>query len=151
MKTLLSILFATMTLFAIATQDQCCGTKAEAKTTKSCAMEAKQTCDSQAKSGCGLKTRCADDEFMAEAHRMMMAAEGKSACCKSTASKPMAKGDAGCCNAKGEAAKFKIYVAGAGYKYFGCEGSAAKGRKELVSKGQKVGKVQKVTSSVAMR
>ena len=52
--------------------------------------------------------------------------------------------------AKGEAAKFKVFIAGAGYKYFGCEDSAAKGRKELLAKGAKAGKVQKVAGKVAI-
>lgn len=69
---------------------------------------------------------------------------GKPACCKSTEAKPMAKGEKGCCNAKGELAKFKVYVVGVGYKFFGCEGSAAKGREEIVAAGQLAGKVQKV-------
>lgn len=75
---------------------------------------------------------------------------GKDACCKSTEAKPMAKGDKGCCNAKGESAKFKVYVAYEGYKFFGCEGSAKKGRDELVKQGYIVGNVQKVNSKVSM-
>jgi hypothetical protein len=89
-------------------------------------------------------------EFMAEANRMALKAEGKEACCQTTSAKKVAKGDKGCCNAKAEPAKFKVFVAGSGYKYFGCEGSAKKGRQELVAKGQKVGKIQKVRSKVAL-
>src|SRR5687767_8748152 len=70
--------------------------------------------------------------------------DGKEACCKSTEKKPVAKGDKGCCNAKGEVAKFKVYVAFEGYKFFGCEGSAKKGREELAANGYIVGEVQKV-------
>jgi hypothetical protein len=69
-------------------------------------------------------------------------------CCKSTEAKPMAKGDPGCCNAKGQPARFKVYVAGSGYQFFGCEGSAGKARQALLKSGAKVGKVQKVSSKV---
>ena len=84
----------------------------------------------------------AEQEFMALAQETTLKAEGKKACCKSTAEKPMAKGDKGCCNAEGEKPKFKVYVAGEGYKFFGCEGSAKDGRSALVAKGARVGKVQ---------
>lgn len=100
--------------------------------------------------GCGDKKMSAEDAFMAEAHKMMMQAEGKEACCKSTASHPMKKGDAGCCNAKGAPAKFKVFVAGEGYKYFGCKESAEKGRTALSAKGAKVGKVQIVASKTSI-
>ncbi len=75
---------------------------------------------------------------------MTLKAEGKQACCKSTAAKVVVKGAEGCCNAPGEKMAYKVYVAGAGYKTFGCSGSAAKGRQELVAKGVKVGPVQKI-------
>lgn len=91
----------------------------------------------------------AEDEFMMEAERMTLAAEGKKMCCKSTPAKTVAKGAAGCCNAAGEAAKFKVFVAGKGYQYFGCEGSAGKGRTELIAKGERVGNIQKVTSKAS--
>lgn len=113
-------------------QDSCC--KAEAKQ-GSCEVVAKVDKDA---------------EFMAEAHRMMAAAEGKKMCCKSTASMPKMKGEDGCCNAKGEMAKFKVFVSGVGYQFFGCEGSAKKGRTEWVAKGHKAGNVQKVASKVAI-
>ena len=67
-------------------------------------------------------------------------------CCKSTEAKPLAKGDPGCCNAKGETAKFKVYVVGGGYKLFGCEGSAKKGREDIVAGGKLAGPIQKVVS-----
>ncbi|MDX2065327.1 MAG: hypothetical protein SFX74_06250 [Fimbriimonadaceae bacterium] len=89
------------------------------------------------------------DAFMAEAEAMMAAAEGKpakKACCRSTVAKPVVKMESGCCNAKGETPKFKVFVAGNGYKFFGCEGSAAEGRKEMIAKGAKVGRVQKLAS-----
>jgi hypothetical protein len=86
-----------------------------------------------------------DAEFLKVAQEMEMKAEGKKACCKSTEAKPMAKGDKGCCNAPGEVAKFKVFVAGTGYKYFGCKDSAAQGRKDLLAKGAKVGNIQKVS------
>ncbi len=122
-----------------AAQDDCC--KAEAKVEAKIKVTKKDDC-------CGDKKVSAEDAFMAEARRMAAAAEGKQDCCKSTPEKPVAKGEAGCCNAKGEVAKFKVFVAGEGYKYFGCEGSAGKGRTELMSKGKKVGKVQKVHTKV---
>lgn len=95
----------------------------------------------------------ADDReaaFMAEARRMMLAAEkgqGAEECCQSTAEKPMAKGDPGCCNAPGAPAKFKVFIAGEGYKFFGCEDSAGQGREALLAGGKRVGKVQKVTGN----
>ncbi|HZH97565.1 MAG TPA: hypothetical protein VEX38_01225 [Fimbriimonadaceae bacterium] len=89
-------------------------------------------------------------EFMAEANRMALKAQGKEACCQTDATKSVEKGAKGCCNAKAEPAKFKVFVAGEGYKYFGCEGSAKKGRQELVAKGEKVGRVQKVRTKVSL-
>ena len=94
---------------------------------------------------CAAKKPSADEAFMKMAQEMEMKAEGKMACCKSTTAKPVAKGDEGCCNAEGEPKAFKVYVAGTGYKFFGCEGSAADGRKSLLAKGARVGKVQKVS------
>lgn len=91
-----------------------------------------------------------DKEFLAEANRMLVASEGEKACCQTDATKAVAKGDEGCCNAKKEPAKFKVYVAGVGYKYFGCKDSAAQGRKELLAKGARVGDVQKVVSKISM-
>ncbi len=104
----------------------------------------------ESKSSHCAKPMTEDQKFLALAQQMAMEAEGKKACCKSTVAKPMAKGDKGCCNAAGESAKFKVFVAGVGYKFFGCEGSANKGRAEWMAKGKNVGKVQKVTSKVAM-
>jgi len=95
---------------------------------------------------CAKKQVSAEEEFLAIAQEMTMKAEGKKACCKSTVEKPMAKGDKGCCNAKGEKPKFKVYVAGEGYKFFGCEGSAKEGRSALVAKGARVGKIQPTTN-----
>ena len=89
----------------------------------------------------------AEDSFLMMAKEMEMKAEGKQACCKSTAVKVVVKGEGECCNAPGSPVKFKVYVAGDGYKYFGCDGSAAQGRHELMAKGNKVGKVQPVSSA----
>lgn len=98
---------------------------------------------------CGKKVAdCGDAEFMAEAKRMMEASEGKKACCKSTDAKVVVKGEKGCCNAEGEVAKFKVFVTGKGYQFFGCEGSATKGRAAFVAKGHRVGQVQKVASKI---
>ena len=137
-------------------EKDCCKEKLEAKMEKDCCKQKLQakvegdcgSCEKGAKKGGYGMHANHDEEFMAEAHRMMMAAEGKKgdACCKSTASKPMMKGDKGCCNEHGQQAKFKVYVAGVGYKYFGCEGSAKKGAAAHSAKGHKVGRVQKVTS-----
>ncbi|MBC8064823.1 MAG: hypothetical protein H7Y17_08335 [Chlorobia bacterium] len=91
-----------------------------------------------------------EDGFLKMAREMEMSAEGKKACCKTTATKSVEKGDKGCCNAKGEAAKFKVFVEGAGYKFFGCEDSAAKGRKELLAKGARAGMVQKVSTKTSL-
>lgn len=123
----------------------CC--KKEAKVVAQadhCAVEAKV-----AKKGgdcCGDKKMSAEEEFMAEAKRMEMAANGKGECCKSTEAKPIAKGEKGCCNEVGQPAKFKVFVQGIGYTYYGCEGSAKKGAVAHSAKGRKVGSIQKVTS-----
>jgi len=98
----------------------------------------------------GEKKASAEDPFLKMAREMEMKAEGKKECCRSTEAKKIVSGEDGCCNAKGEPAKFKVFVAGAGYKYFGCEDSAAEGRKTLLAKGARVGKVQKVNSKVAI-
>jgi hypothetical protein len=92
---------------------------------------------------CSAKKPSPDEEFMKIAKQMEISAEGKKACCKSTIEKPMAKGEKGCCNAPSEPKPFKVYVAGQGYKFFGCKDSAAQGRKELMASGVKVGQVQK--------
>jgi|CXWL01.1.fsa_nt_gi hypothetical protein len=124
----------------------------------SCKVEAKAvahakagTCASEAKSAskCGGDKMSADAEFMQEAERMGMNAQGKESCCKSTPVKPMAKGDKGCCNEIGIQAKFKFFVAGEGYKFFGCDDSAAKSRKALIAKGIRVGSVQPVLASTS--
>lgn len=91
------------------------------------------------------KKSSGEAEFMAEAQKMAASAEGKKACCKSTAAKPMARGDKGCCNEVGTVAKFKVYADGK-YHFFGCKDSAAEARKELAQKGFAVGNVQKVRS-----
>ncbi len=96
---------------------------------------------------CGDKKTSADEAFMKVAAEMTAKAEGKKACCQSTAAKPVAKGEKGCCNAKEAPKPFKVYVAGEGYKFFGCEGSAGEGRKELMAKGAKVGPVQKANKA----
>jgi hypothetical protein len=94
---------------------------------------------------CSAKKPSAEDEFMKIAQEMEMKSEGKMACCRSTVAKPVIKGEEGCCNASGEPKAYKVFVAGTGYKFFGCEGSASQGRKDLLAKGARVGKVQKVS------
>lgn len=100
---------------------------------------------------CCKKQMSQEEAFLLEAKKMEMAAEGKKACCQSTAAKVVEKGGQGCCNAKGTPAKFQVLVAGKGYKYFGCEGSAKQGRQELLAKGMKVGKVEKVKGKVLIK
>lgn len=160
MKVFVSVCFVVMASFALA-QDHCAGTASgkEKSKDKACANKvmAQDHCAGGASSkekskdmACANKVMTEDQKFFAMAQQMQMEAEGKKACCKSTAKKPMAKGDKGCCNEKGSAAKFKVFVSGEGYKYFGCEGSAKKGRTEWAAKGKTVGSVQKVTSRVAL-
>lgn len=74
-----------------------------------------------------------------------MASKSVGACDKSTATKMVKKGGAGCCNAQGEAAKFKVWN-GMGYELFGCEDSAKAGRAELLAKGNVTGDVQSVVA-----
>ncbi|MCB8932650.1 MAG: hypothetical protein M9921_04180 [Fimbriimonadaceae bacterium] len=145
---------AAMTMAASA-QD-CCEKKVVAQTApKACCTKDQGKIVAQVKQDkeCCASPKADDREaaFMAEAHRMMAAAEmkakGTEECCQSTAEKPMAKGDPGCCNAPGAPAKFKVFVAGQGYKFFGCEDSAGQGRSALLAEGKVVGKVQKVTSN----
>ena len=105
-----------------------------------------------AKTDCGAKAEAQEKECCGGANKAkLMAQQGdKEECCKSTAEKPMAKGDEGCCNAKGAPAKFKVW-AGTAYKYFGCEESAEKGRMEAVKSGVvPVGKVQAVVGKVSI-
>lgn len=99
---------------------------------------------------CKAKQPSQEETFLKVAREMQMAAEGKKACCQTTATKSIEKGDKGCCNAKGEPAKFKVFVKGEGYKFFGCEDSAAEGRKALVAKGAKAGKVEKMSRKASL-
>lgn len=66
-------------------------------------------------------------------------------CCESEADHKIMKGEDGCCNAPGLPAHFKVWASGT-YHFFGCEGSAAHGRADLVKKGYVVGNVQPVVS-----
>ena len=74
-----------------------------------------------------------------------MAAKSVGACENSTPGKMVKKGGAGCCNAAGEPAKFKVWN-GMGYELFGCEDSAKAGRSELLAKGNVVGGIQPVVA-----
>jgi hypothetical protein len=78
-----------------------------------------------------------------------LAAKAEGACERSTATKMVKKGEAGCCNAKGEAAKFKVWN-GMGYELFGCEDSASQGRTQLLARGLMAGNVQPVVAKNAM-
>lgn len=149
MKTALIIsLFAGVLVTAGFVQQQkdcCAGEKAVKAQTADCAGKTAASCATKPS---------AEHQFLAEAKKMEMQAQkletGKDECCKSTEVKPMLKGDPGCCNAKDEPAKFKVFIAGMGYKYFGCEESAGKERQKLIAKHARVGKVQKVTSKVSI-
>jgi hypothetical protein len=90
---------------------------------------------------CCQKTKNPDAEFMAMAQEMMAKAEGKKACCMAKAV-PVAKAESKCCMATGNEGKFKVFVAGEGYTFFGCQEMAGQGRATLIAKGAKVGPVQ---------
>lgn len=77
-----------------------------------------------------------------------LASKTEGACERSTATKMVKKGDTGCCNAKGEAAKFKVWN-GMGYELFGCEDSANEGRALLQARGLIAGNVQPVVAKNA--
>jgi hypothetical protein len=101
------------------------------------------------------KKLSAEAEFMKIAQEMESKASGaKKAkamdCCQSTEKKPIAKAEDGCCNASGEPAKFKVFVAGTGYKFFGCAESANQSRKDLLAKGVRVGTIQKVSKKTSI-
>lgn len=129
---------ASLMAFACAQQADCCAEKAPSP-------KAKESKAAQAKSA--PKAKAAGDECTncKEAAKMQMAEDE---CCKSTAAHPMKKGDEGCCNNANEIAKFKLFVVGKGYAYFGCEDSAGKAREALLKKGEFVGGIQKVASKV---
>lgn len=133
MKILLSILAVASCAFAFAQSEKSCCAKVEAK------VEKQSCCGSKMSASIG------EDAFMAEAQRMMMKAEGKMACCKSTATKAVAKGGDGCCNNVKAKAKFKIYANGK-YHFYGCKGSATMARNQMMEMGVKPGKVQTVRS-----
>lgn len=133
MKTLITLIAA---LAAVSVFAQCadCGDKKKGE--ESCHAKGTQAFNAK------------DAEYLKQAHAMLLASEGiKEECCKSTAEKPVAKGSPGCCNAPDAPKKFRVKVAGKGYAYFGCEDSAKKGRAELMAKGKKVGRVEKVGKS----
>jgi hypothetical protein len=97
---------------------------------------------------CGEEAASAEKQAKIQANIAKVKAQGKEACCKTDDKKAVAKGEAGCCNEKGQLAKFKVWVVNEGYRFFGCEGSANKGREELSTQGYRVGNVQKVLSRV---
>ena len=90
---------------------------------------------------------CATDAKKAPAKPAAQAAKAsKEDCegmagCEEMGAKAMAK-------PKKELAKFKVYVAYDGYKFFGCEESAKKGRESLVADGYIVGQIQKVRRKI---
>ena len=129
-----SVILVLVVSASVAFGQNCCGGK-DAKAEK--AGYAKQ-------GACGGHRMSAEEEFMMEARRMAMQADanGMHGFDASVQSEGHACG--GACCAKGAPAKFKVFVSGAGYQYFGCEGSAKQGRQMWASKGKKVGAIQKV-------
>ncbi|HEY0866899.1 MAG TPA: hypothetical protein VGE01_05965 [Fimbriimonas sp.] len=93
---------------------------------------------------CPKPAAASDEAFLREANMMMLKAEGKQACDRTTATKAVVKGQAGCCEAPGEPKLFKVFVAGKGYAFYSCPDSAGQARKKLLAAGTKVGPVQKV-------
>lgn len=90
---------------------------------------------------CCQKPKNPDAEFLAIAQEMTAKAEGKKDCCNAKAVQ-VAKAQNKCCMATGDQGKFKVFVAGEGYKFFGCQEMAGAGRAQLIAKGAKVGPVQ---------
>lgn len=130
-RTLVSLCFCAVVASGFA---QCCKeAKVEAKVDDCC-------------SAAGKAFDKKDAEFLKLANQMMAQSEGGEACCKTTAAKVVVKGADECCNSPKADAKFKVFVAGEGYKYFGCKDSAAQGRKDMIAAGHKAGSVQKVRS-----
>lgn len=117
MKMIAGLVFATVAAFAVADDKACC-----MRTAKN-----------------------PDAEFLALAQEMTEKAEGKSTktmmCAKPTKA---GKAGKGCCGEMTGDAKFKVFVANEGYKFFGCSMSALEGRNNLLAKGHKVGNVQPV-------
>ena len=74
------------------------------------------------------------------------AAKAGDDCCKDMDGKTAMKGDP--CESPNALAKFKVFVVGKGYAYYGCQDMAAKGRSALLAKGEFVGSVQKVGAKV---
>jgi len=89
------------------------------------------------------------DQCCAGEKQVKAVAAQKAQCCQSTTGKTIAKAGAGCCNEKGQLAKFKVFVAGS-YKFYGCEMSAKQARMDLIAQGKKVGKIQPVRSRVTI-
>lgn len=107
----------------------CCAT--EAKVVEAKAPEQKACCASKDAAKPVVQAVAHDDHH-------------QGACCLSTEELHVAKGGAGCCNEKGQPAKFKVWSEGK-YYFYGCEGSASKGRLSLIENGAfHVGKVQPV-------
>ena len=67
--------------------------------------------------------------------------------CPMEGGKHMTKGKAGCCNAPGQLAKFKVFVDGK-WMFYGCKEMASKGRQELLTMAFKVGQVLPVSGKV---
>lgn len=89
------------------------------------------------------------DECCAGEKQMKAVVAKKGQCCQSTNGKAIAKAGSGCCNEKGQLAKFKVFVSG-NYQFFGCENSAKQARMDLIAQGKKVGKIQQVRGRVTI-
>lgn len=165
MKALIACMAALFAVAAFAQSDKSCCANKVAQAEKSCCAS-KVAAQSDCATACST-SKCAttavrisacskEDAFLAEAARMERLAEAKAKassekqCCKSTPEKPIPQGAPGCCNAPGGLAKFKVWVVGSGYKFYGCEGSARDGRNELMASGHRVGAVQRVTGRVTI-
>lgn len=135
---ILMIVVAALACSAVAQKtDECC-MEAAAKAPK--AQNAKAHAK-QAKSAKAAPEACCEEEAA-----MAAAKQGEDECCQSTPAKKVAYGAEGCCNNPNEVAKFKVYVVGKGYVYYGCEDSAKKGRASILAKNiDFVGPVQKVS------
>jgi len=132
-KQLLLVISASLVLaggaLAQAKQDDCCKD-----------MAAKATAKGKSKVKAAPMDCCMEEGAMA--------AQGEDDCCKDMG-KTAKKGMDPCSDPNG-LAKFKVYIVGKGYAYFGCEDMAKKGRDGLLKKGEFVGGVQKVAAKVKL-
>lgn len=132
---------------AKADKKDCCAGADKAKAIVAQAADEKSCCKEEAKAVAQVASKEAKECCKAEAKAV---AQVKEECCTSTEAHPVAKGEDECCNAPGKLAKFKVWADGK-YAFYGCEGSANKGRLALVAKGaMSVGPVQTVVGKVTI-